>query len=246
MSLKKIMNVDDHLNYGRDIIKEMVRQAGQYNTLLDIGAGEGIDLRTAKNINPHASYYAIELYPPNVTKLKNAGVNVLELNIERESLPFNDECVDIVIANQILEHVKDIFWIFHEVSRVLKKNGFLVIGVPNLASLHNRLCMLAGCQPTCIQSSSAHVRGYTKNDLQSFVNSCFPGGFSLRYYKGSNFYPFPPSMANILSKILPGLSVCIFILFEKKAEYKGEFLKFPIEKKLATNYFLGKSGKSWL
>ena len=34
--------------------------------------------------------------------------------------PFEDETVDILIVNQILEHCKEIFWIFHELTRVLK------------------------------------------------------------------------------------------------------------------------------
>lgn len=42
-------------------------------------------------------------------------------NIERDSLPLADGQADLIIANQILEHTKEIFWIFHEVSRSLKR-----------------------------------------------------------------------------------------------------------------------------
>ena len=51
-------------------------------------------------------------------ELKSLGVSVFALNIERDALPFEDGSVDIVIANQILEHTKEFFWIFHQVSRV--------------------------------------------------------------------------------------------------------------------------------
>ena len=51
-------------------------------------------------------------------ELKSLGVSVFALHIERDALPFEDGSVDIVIANQILEHTKEFFWIFHQVSKV--------------------------------------------------------------------------------------------------------------------------------
>ena len=73
------------------------------------------------------------------------------VDIERNSLPFANEPLQVILSNQTLEHVKEIFWIFHEVSRVLKTNGYLIIAVPNLASLHNRLLLLLGMQPSCLK-----------------------------------------------------------------------------------------------
>ena len=69
------------------------------------------------------------------------------------------------MANQILEHTKEIFWILDQVSTVLKEGGHFLLGVPNLASLHNRLLLAFGRQPSPIQNNSAHVRGYTKPDV---------------------------------------------------------------------------------
>jgi len=45
------------------------------------------------------------------------------VNIENESIPVSEGYFDIVIVNQIVEHMKEIFWIFGEISRVLKKGG---------------------------------------------------------------------------------------------------------------------------
>jgi hypothetical protein len=44
----------------------------------------------------------VESWPPYVEELKSLGASVFVLNIERDALPFEDESVDIVIANQIL------------------------------------------------------------------------------------------------------------------------------------------------
>ncbi len=138
--------------------------------------------------------------------------------------------------NQIIEHTKNIFWIIHECTRVLKINGSLIIGVPNLAAFHSRLLLLTGNQPFCIKVNSAHVRGFTKKDLVNFIE-IFKNGFDLNDFKGSNFYPFSPYVAKLLSALFPTFCVSIFFKFEKQKKYANEYLKYPIEQKLATNYY---------
>jgi len=227
--------IDKHLNFGRHIIKNFLKKIS-YKKILDIGAGTGEDLITAKKINPMCELLAIEIDKNSEKVLKDKDIKVFNLDLEKEHLPFKNEEIDIVIANQILEHTKEIFWIFHEICRVLKRNGYFIIGVPNLSSFHNRLLLLFGKQPSCIKVNSAHIRGFTKSGLIKFAKI---GNLKLVDFKGSNFYPFPSIIAKPLSKIFPSLSTCIFFLFKKEKIYYGEFLEFPIKRKLATNFFLG-------
>jgi SAM-dependent methyltransferase len=210
-----------------------------YSNVLDIGAGSGNDLALSSQVAPRAARIAIEAHAPYVEKLSQQGIQVHSLNIEKDRFPFADESIDVVIANQVLEHTKELFWIFHEITRVLPLRGKFIIGVPNLASLHNRLLLLIGRQPTPIQNASAHVRGYTRHDLIRFLSLCFPGGYELKHFGGSNFYPFPPILARPMAHILPNMAWGIFLMFEKKKTYSHQFLEFPVEQKLETNYFLG-------
>ena len=227
--------IDRHLNFGRRIIRNFL--AGiSYKNILDIGTGKGEDLITARKINPTCKLLAIEIDKKNEKILKDKDIKVFNLDLEKEHLPFKDEEIDIVIANQILEHTKEIFWIFHEACRVLKRNGYFIAGVPNLASFHNRLLLLFGKQPSCVKITSAHIRGFTKGSLVKFAKI---GNLKLVNFKGSNFYPFSPIIAKILSHIFPSLSVGIFFLFKKEKFYHGEFLEFPTKEKLATDFFLG-------
>jgi hypothetical protein len=115
----------------------------------------------------------------------------------------------------------------------------LIIGVPNLASLHNRLLLLLGKQPTPIQTNSAHIRGFTKGDILKFVDSCFPGGYELKAFGGSNFYPFPPMIARPLARFFPTMAWGIFLLLEKQRDYQREFLEYPIAQRLETNFYVG-------
>jgi ubiquinone/menaquinone biosynthesis C-methylase UbiE len=231
--------IDRSLNYGRKNLISFFREINHIENALDVGAGDGADLVNLQLIHPRARLHAIEYYPPNITELTKKNVNVLSLNFENSKLPYENESIDLIISNQTIEHTKELFWVFHEMTRVLKVDGSLIIGVPNLASLHNRILLAFGKQPTSIQNHSAHIRGFTKSDLVQFVQ-IFNDGYALRSFKGSNFYPFPPFIANPLARILPGLSWGLTLHFKKERSYNQDyFLKYPIEKKLETNFFLG-------
>jgi SAM-dependent methyltransferase len=230
--------IDRSLNYGRHHIRRFLRHAGELRTVLDLGAGHGDDLLLARDVSPESALHAVEVYPPYAAELAAQGITVHALNIERDVLPFRDASVDVVIMNQILEHVKEVFWISHEITRVLTVGGSLIIGVPNLAALHNRLLLLAGKQPTPLKNYSAHVRGWSKDDIRKFFAECY-SGYVLRDFGGANFYPFPPLLARPLAAMFPNLAWGIFMRWEKTQTYSREFLDYPLSRKLETNFFVG-------
>ena len=205
--------IDRTLNYGRHVLKSFLRSIGDVRSALDIGAGRGDDLSTVRDVYPSAQLHAVECFAENVQTLTAQGIDVRSLNIEHDPFPFDPESLDLVMANQILEHTKEVFWILDQVSRVLKMGGHLLLGVPNLASLHNRFLLAFGRQPSSLKNSSAHVRGFTKPDVLELLNSGFPGGYRLIRFGGSNFYPFPPLLARPLARLLPNMAWGIFFDF---------------------------------
>jgi SAM-dependent methyltransferase len=231
--------IDRSLNYGRPIVRRFLAAARPYREVLDIGAGKGVDLLAARELEPDSRLHAVEVYPENVLLLEQRGVHVVGLDLERDPLPYADRAIDVVIANQILEHTKEVFWICHEVARVLAVGGQLILGVPNLASAHNRLLLLLGRQPSVIKTASAHVRGFTRADLLQFLDEVWPGGFALRDHAGANFYPLPPLLARSLARALPSLAWGLFLRLQKQREYRDEFLSFPARARLETNFYTG-------
>jgi ubiquinone/menaquinone biosynthesis C-methylase UbiE len=126
------------LIYGRHLIKSFLYKSVPYESVLDLGAGKGDDLLIAKEYAPDgggAKCYALESYKSYVKILKSKGIEVFNFDLEKERFPFNDESIDIIMINQVMEHVKEVFWILHEVTRVLKKDGHFIVGVPNLVTL---------------------------------------------------------------------------------------------------------------
>jgi len=225
-------------NYGRHLISQYISGIDECATVLDLGPGSGEDLLICRDLFPASHLIGVESYEPYARHLQSLGIQVIELNIERATLPIESDSVDVIILNQILEHTKEVFWVLHECSRVLKIGGALIVGVPNLAAWHNRLILLLGVQPPAISSLSCHVRGFTGEDLAQLLQS---GGLNVEQRLSAGFYPFPPSIERLLAKLLPNLGWSIHMLARKNTEYHDEFLR--VAKKFTETQFY-RGGKS--
>lgn len=237
---RTIWPVDKSLNYGRRRVADHAAAVAPFTSVLDLGAGDGTDLAAARRASPDARQLGVEFDPAKQEALRALGVETMAVDLESEPLPLDDASIDLVISNQTLEHVKEVFWIFHELSRVLRVGGHLILGVPNLAAMHNRVLLAMGRQPSSIKTASAHVRGFTLPDLRDFFGRGFPGGLEIVDVQGSNFYPFPPSLAVPLSDRLPSLSWSLFLLVRKTRPYDREFLDYPVDAALETPFYIGR------
>lgn len=209
------------------------------HVVADLGAGTGRDLGLVRRLHPEAETLAVEGDPDYARQLEGLAHRILVADLERLRLPLEDASADLILANQVLEHVKEIFWIFHEVSRSLRVCGHFLIGVPNVCSLHNRLLLLFGGHPTQHKLRSAHLRPFSRRDTLDFLEACFPGGYSLRAFRGAQFYPFPRGTARLLARLFPEMAFSIFFLLRKEREYGGEFAGYPALARLETNFYAG-------
>jgi SAM-dependent methyltransferase len=207
--------------------------------VVDLGAGSGRDLEIVRRLHPHAKLVAVEGGTEYARALAGKADEIHVANIERDDLPIESGQADLIIANQVLEHTKEIFWIFHEVSRSLRVGGHFLFGVPNICSLHNRFLLLVGRQPTQHKLCSAHVRPFSKRDTLAFLSACFPGGYELVEFRGAQFYPFPARLSRFLANALPTFAFTIFFMLRKTAEYHGEFATYPARAQLETNFWAG-------
>jgi SAM-dependent methyltransferase len=230
--------VDRTLNYGREIVARFVEKVDTH-LALDLGPGLGEDVAAVRRAHPTARVIGLEAYGPYIQALRSSGIEVVHCDIERDTFPCDAETVDLIVANQVFEHVKEIFWVLHECARVLRVGGSIVVGVPNLASLHNRALLAIGRQPTSLANWSAHVRGYTRADLIATIAKPFPGGFRLAEAAGSNFYPLPAPLARPAARLWPGAAWAFFGRFEKLRAYEGSYLRWPIDNQLETSFYLG-------
>ena len=235
------------LQYGREIIKEFSLNYVQLFKLdevnvLDVGLGFGTDILNVKNIlnkngNIKTHMFGVESYPPYVEKAKKNNIDIYNVDIERDKLPALDNFFDIIIINQVLEHTKDWYWIFEEINRVLKNDGICIIGVPNMASWHERIRLFIGKQPHNMRLTGPHIRGVTANNFIDFIET--KQFFKNINFRGSYFYGiFNIKLNNIFAQLFP--SLCVSIFFSIKKIKGGNFTDILDNNFLETNFYRGK------
>ena len=76
-------------------------------------------------------------------------------------MPFADNCFDLVVCSEVLEHIPDHDLAVREIIRVLKPGRPLVVSVPRY--LPERICWALSDE--YFNANQGHVRIYRKNDL---------------------------------------------------------------------------------
>jgi len=232
---------DKNLNYGRSQIFKMAPQDNTNNVkILDVGCGLGFDLLSLSKKYKNTELYGIDFFEKKLGKSskKVVNANIKFCDIENECFPFKDESFDIVLINQVLEHCKNIHHIISEIIRITNIKGSFIIGVPNIAALHNRILLFSGMQPSCIQLDSGHVRGFTSKSLEKFVYKIGSGSVKLNKMRGANFYPFPPLLAEFFAEFMPNFAVSIFLRFDKFKFYDQSYIKNLQKNPFETSYYL--------
>ena len=240
----RINKFSTELNYGREVVSNWARDLSlEWSNrtpvrILDVGCGSGQDLLNIEKLIPEKKIelFGIDYQDRHLCNAREEGIRISSLDIEREQFPFEKEFFNLVICNQILEHTKEIFWILYECSRVLQLGGYLIVSVPNMAALHNRILLLIGKQPTCLHVVGPHVRGFTIKEFKQFVETA--NAFRVVETAASNLFPFPPPIGRLLLKSFPGLGVSILFLC-KRRNLNGNILATVSDRKFDTNYMLG-------
>ena len=100
---------------------------------LDLGSGRGNDvLRMAESVGKDGHAYGLDI---SDGMLKKAGSTATRLGVENasfikgkfESIPLDDNSVDVVISNCAINHADDKQLVWNEVYRILKKGGRFVV-----------------------------------------------------------------------------------------------------------------------
>ena len=135
--------------------------------ILEVGSGLGtISEKLIRDMGPSShitltdiSVRYVQLLSIKYSSFKNVSVSRLDLNTGEDYSKIGYEKYDSIIAINVLEHVRDDQLALHEIYKMLKTGGILVILVPCNKFLYN-----------VIDKGLGHFRRYTKKELCSKIN----------------------------------------------------------------------------
>lgn len=108
--------------------------------ILSLGCGRCEDILFLIDKN---EIWGLDSSPAAIEKANNLGVKAKIANLEKD-LELPDNFFDIIVCKDVLEHLVAPEHLLHEISRVLKDTGVLVINIPNHFYWRFRLRILFG------------------------------------------------------------------------------------------------------
>jgi SAM-dependent methyltransferase len=125
---------DEH--YFRKYVGTMLRFLPPgIDSVLELGAGSGAALAGYVEERAPARVVGLELSRTNLAAILERGVPHAAVGGDALELPFAAASFDLVTCFQVIEHLPSVQTAVDEALRVLRRPGYLVVGIPNHASL---------------------------------------------------------------------------------------------------------------
>jgi len=148
-------NWDDTL-FRAEILKYLHKE----HTLLDLGAGAGI----VSQMNFRHLAKRVCGIDPNERVVNNPYLDEGKVAMG-EAIPYPDNSFDMVIADNVLEHLPDPEAVLKEVDRVLKAGGVFLAKTPNK---NHYMPLIARLTPHSFHAFINRLRGSIRADIDNF------------------------------------------------------------------------------
>jgi SAM-dependent methyltransferase len=186
--------------------------------VLDVasGAGHGADYMAKKGAK---DVFGVDYSDLAIKYSKNhySKENLHFICSDATSLPFEDKFFDVIVSFETIEHIKNYKKFIKEVSRVLKKNGVLILSTPNKE-----------LSPSLIMPKNwYHEHEFYPNELYHLLGKNF---FEVQLYSQRNVNPVPYILKNrmiiIISRLIGSRTIYFGKILRKigliKTSFKNE------------------------
>lgn len=144
-------------------LQELARLCPGRGKLLDVGCSIGQFLTLARDAGWETQGIELNAHAAEIAR-QDYGLSVIEAKIEDANIP--DETFDVVTLWGVFEHLTDPNGMLRSVRRILKKDGLLLLFVPNGHSLIIRLSR----EHNSTVSGRAHLWYFTPATMEKMLN----------------------------------------------------------------------------
>lgn len=213
MNLSTLYSDAVYLNY-KNIRSLLERNKGAI--FLDLGCDDGmVTMKMARVIHP-AKIIGVDLVDKSLKKAKAKGINTLKADLNSK-LPIESNSIDVIHANQVIEHVSNLDLFISEILRTLRPGGYAVISTENASSWCNIFALIFGWQMFSLTNISSKVwslgnplalHNNEANDLSTWTHKTILSirglkelaetwDFKVEEIKGAGYFPLPAFLGNI-------------------------------------------------
>ena len=177
---------------------------------LDLGCGDGNRTMKLSKAIGTINIYGVEIVDEKIKIAKENGIKVKKFDLNNR-FNFEDNFFDIILSNQVIEHLYNSDNFLSEIHRVLKPCGYAVISTENASSWDNIFASILGWQIFSLTNFSnktksignpfslhrgentnidywGHVRIYNIRGLKEYIEAF---GFKVEKIKGAGYFPLP-------------------------------------------------------
>lgn len=147
--------------------------------ILDIGCKYATLKDLLEENNLQVDYYGVDISNKVFSKIKNFNHEKFFVADVSKNLPFESERFDYIFAMEIMEHVESPTIMLNEINRVLKKNGTLILSVPNVYCWNEIIGNLLKLPDT-----EGHISAFTYQIMWRLLDFT---GFRIEEIKGTYF-----------------------------------------------------------
>ncbi len=160
-------------NLAPGINKGVFKYIGVNQQILSIGCGIGLLEAEAKKKGNRV--YGVDISQENIKKASKVLDGVFLCDLEKvETLPFSIEMFDIIILGDVIEHLLEPRRMLKMIRPYLKKEGYIIASIPNVANWTVRIPLLFGKfkygQDGVIVWQ--HYRFYTCKTASNLIEEC--------------------------------------------------------------------------
>ena len=185
-------------------------------TLLDVGCDDGYwSLKDAESVGT-TKVFGVDVVEERLAIANDKGVDAVKADIT-EGLPYEDNYFDVIVSNQVIEHVANIDKFCAEIFRLLKSGGYAIVSTENASSWVNVFAVAMGWQMFSLTNLSSEYLGLgnplaqqrgKKLDLPSWshktifsylgLRELFEAyGFKVETVAGAGYFPLPAGLGKV-------------------------------------------------
>lgn len=195
-----------------DFLKMLERNQGA--KVIDLGCGKGEFTLKVKEKIECPEICGVDIWTEGLKATKEKGINIKKMGLDQK-LKLPSDYYDVVISNQVIEHLSYPSLFVKEMYRITKKGGYAVISTENLCSWDNIFALIFGHTPFSMQFDGGlkignpfsphnekkfedyqpHMRIFS---FKGLIELLTVSGFKVENIAGSGYFPF-----NFLSNLDP-------------------------------------------